>query len=190
MKEVMKVRGMSQASLSRETGIPTGLIARYYSGDSVPGLVKAQQIADALMVSLDFFTRDFDSPESLRIGVQAKLRYLEWCKSQDDYDESIGTANMIGRWHYEDWFYRKYVDPDDKDALMVESDVIKGVEITKLQRLILHLYHILNEEEKRRVDDILFEPERLAELLPESKSGQPPPRTAKDTEQGKGKAKE
>lgn len=53
LPRLLEERKMKPADLSRETGISTGRISGYISGDSQPTLSKAIAIADALHISLD-----------------------------------------------------------------------------------------------------------------------------------------
>lgn len=50
--ELMNERGMSQAELSRLSGVPSSSLSRYVSGDDIPAS-KLRKLADALGVTTD-----------------------------------------------------------------------------------------------------------------------------------------
>lgn len=53
LNKLMKENRISQADLSRVTGIPTSLISNYVTGKKSPALSNAKIISDALGVSMD-----------------------------------------------------------------------------------------------------------------------------------------
>lgn len=53
LRQIASSRQLSQADLSRMSGIPSSLMSNYFNGKRSPTLTNAIAMADALQISLD-----------------------------------------------------------------------------------------------------------------------------------------
>lgn len=163
--------GISQADLSRETGIPSALITRYYNGKSVPGLEKADKIAKVLGLTLSLLTSSYLNDEDY------KLTLLKTDKGKKQYNfEGDFSGDAIAEIIAEDQFtdYNEYtyylVDSltsalQENRKLKLENSKLKSVLSNKVHSLIIKYYNKLKPDKKQIVDSILFNPEQLAQDL-------------------------
>lgn len=60
---LLEERGITAYRLSKDTGIPDSMLKRWKSGDNLPSLEKAVQLADYFEVSIDYLVGRTDNPK-------------------------------------------------------------------------------------------------------------------------------
>ena len=63
LNNLLSERGISAYRLSKDTGIPDSMLARWRGGDNLPSAEKLVQLADYFQVSLDYLVGRSDDPK-------------------------------------------------------------------------------------------------------------------------------
>lgn len=147
LRREMEARGLTQADLARESGLSPALIYKYYHGKSLPGPSKADRLAEAL---------DTYKEELLPDGAPGSRRY------SPDSDRLLhaqmeGDSGLYERMKRD----RRVLSSYKKWQSTMHSLFMEILKPGTTSSLIEFLYDTLNEDERRRVDLILFNPIRL-----------------------------
>lgn len=95
----MKVSGMSQADLSRATGMGTSKVSQILKGKVTdPRLSTAIKIADALNVSLDYLAGRESPPPIPTYKDSRQSRMNAAYEQMSDEDRDLASASVVAMW--------------------------------------------------------------------------------------------
>ena len=109
LTELMAERGMTQADLCRLTGLASSMISLYCTGQRIPSVPVASQIAKAMNTTIDYLTNsDQTPPESVSSdsfavaeeSVQYSSKPVSSCVIPDDkvsFNKLFGLLNTTGK---------------------------------------------------------------------------------------------
>ena len=101
LTELMAERGMSQADLCRQTGLASSMISLYCTGQRIPSVPVAAQIAKAMNTTIDYLAySDQTPPESSSNPFAVAEENIQYSSkpvsSYNNTDEKVSFDKLFG----------------------------------------------------------------------------------------------
>ena len=136
--QLRKLKKMTQEDIAERVGVSRQAVAKWESGETIPDLEKARQLAGVLEVSLDDLT-NYEPKENMGLSVPPKGKYLFGVVTVGDKGQIVIPARA-----------RKVFGISAGDRLVVLGQEGEGLAMVKTDDF-LEIANVIREKEKKHV---------------------------------------
>ena len=136
--QLRKLKKMTQEDIAEKVGVSRQAVAKWESGETIPDLEKARQLAGVLEVSLDDLT-NYEPKENMGLSVPPKGKYLFGIVTVGDKGQIVIPARA-----------RKVFGISAGDRLVVLGQEGEGLAMVKTDDF-LEIANVIKEKEKKHV---------------------------------------
>ena len=136
--QLRKLKKMTQEDIAERVGVSRQAVAKWESGETIPDLEKARQLAGVLGVSLDDLT-NYEPKENMGLSVPPKGKYLFGVVTVGDKGQIVIPARA-----------RKVFGISAGDRLVVLGQEGEGLAMVKTDDF-LEIANVIREKEKKHV---------------------------------------
>ena len=136
--QLRKQKKMTQEDIAERVGVSRQAVAKWESGETIPDLEKARQLAGVLGVSLDDLT-NYEPKENMGLSVPPKGKYLFGVVTVGDKGQIVIPARA-----------RKVFGISAGDRLVVLGQEGEGLAMVKTDDF-LEIANVIREKEKKHV---------------------------------------
>ncbi len=136
--QLRKLKKMTQEDIAEKVGVSRQAVAKWESGETIPDLEKARQLAGVLEVSLDDLT-NYEPKENMGLSVPPKGKYLFGVVTVGDKGQIVIPARA-----------RKVFGISAGDRLVVLGQEGEGLAMVKTDDF-LEIANVIREKEKKHV---------------------------------------
>ena len=136
--QLRKLKKMTQEDIAEKVGVSRQAVAKWESGETIPDLEKARQLAGVLGVSLDDLT-NYEPKENMGLSVPPKGKYLFGVVTVGDKGQIVIPARA-----------RKVFGISAGDRLVVLGQEGEGLAMVKTDDF-LEIANVIREKEKKHV---------------------------------------
>ena len=136
--QLRKIHKLTQEDIAEKVGVSRQAVAKWESGETIPDLEKARQLAGVLGVSLDDLT-NYEPKENMGLSVPPKGKYLFGVVTVGDKGQIVIPARA-----------RKVFGISAGDRLVVLGQEGEGLAMVKTDDF-LEIANVIREKEKKHV---------------------------------------
>ena len=136
--QLRKLKNLTQEDIAEKVGVSRQAVAKWESGETIPDLEKARQLAGVLGVSLDDLT-NYEPKENMGLSVPPKGKYLFGVVTVGDKGQIVIPARA-----------RKVFGISAGDRLVVLGQEGEGLAMVKTDDF-LEIANVIREKEKKHV---------------------------------------